>query len=101
MNSVQFAPNHATRIGQQFGSYLIEGLLGRGAFATVFLGRHLYLDMKAAINTRWRWFSTSCCAVFLLSREQRQALSNNISAQIRHRCVSVGYLSRSPSRVSS
>ena len=50
MDSIQFAPDQATRIGQQFGSYLIEELLGRGAFATVFLGRHLYLDMNAAIK---------------------------------------------------
>src|SRR6266700_700731 len=59
MNSVQFAPNHATRIGQQFGSYLIEWLLGRGAFATVFLGRHLYLDMKAAIKIPHLQFTDS------------------------------------------
>lgn len=71
MNSIQFMPGYATRIGQQFGSYVIERPLGFGAFATVFLGRHLYLDTNAAIKILHRQFAGSESQFF--SNEARLA----------------------------
>jgi serine/threonine protein kinase len=56
MDSMHFVPSRATHLGQQFGSYRIESPLGRGAFAAVFLGRHLYLDTNAAIKILHRQF---------------------------------------------
>ncbi len=37
-------------IGQQFGNYRLIGLLGRGGFADVYLGEHIYLKIQAAIK---------------------------------------------------
>ncbi len=59
MDSIEFVSRRATCIGQQLGSYLIERPLGCGGFATVFLGRHLYLDTKAAIKVLHRQFAGS------------------------------------------
>lgn len=38
------------RVGQQLGQYRIIQHLGRGGFADVYLGEHLYLNTKAAIK---------------------------------------------------
>src|SRR6266566_4263487 len=38
------------RIGEQFGNYRLERLLGRGGFADVYLADHIYLHTKAAIK---------------------------------------------------
>ncbi|HLZ55534.1 MAG TPA: protein kinase [Ktedonosporobacter sp.] len=38
------------RVGQQFGNYQLTRLLGKGGFAEVYLGEHLYLKSKAAIK---------------------------------------------------
>jgi serine/threonine protein kinase/GTPase SAR1 family protein len=38
------------RIGHQLGNYRLVGLLGRGGFASIFLGEHLYLKRLAAIK---------------------------------------------------
>ncbi len=38
------------RVGQQFGNYRLIRLLGRGAFADVYLGEHLYLGIQAAVK---------------------------------------------------
>ena len=38
------------RVGQQFGNYRLTRLLGRGGFAEVYLGLHLYLETQAAIK---------------------------------------------------
>lgn len=40
----------ANRVGEQFGSYRLIHLLGRGGFAEVYLGQHLRLNMQAAIK---------------------------------------------------
>ncbi len=38
------------RVGQQFGNYRLLRLLGRGGFAEVYLGEHVYLQTQAAIK---------------------------------------------------
>ena len=38
------------RVGQQFGSYRLVGLLGQGGFAEVYLGQHVRLSLQAAIK---------------------------------------------------
>ena len=40
----------ADRIGQQLGNYRLVRLLGRGAFAEVYLGEHRYLKSYAALK---------------------------------------------------
>ena len=40
----------AERVGQCFGNYQLLRLLGRGAFAEVYLGEHRYLEIPAAIK---------------------------------------------------
>ncbi len=40
----------ADRVGQQLGNYRLLRLLGRGNFAEVYLGEHLYLERAAAIK---------------------------------------------------
>lgn len=40
----------ADLVGQQLGNYRIEQLLGRGGFAEVYLGKHIYLDSYAALK---------------------------------------------------
>ena len=38
------------RVGQQLGNYRLLRLLGRGGFAEVYLGEHVYLKRRAAIK---------------------------------------------------
>ena len=38
------------REGQRFGNYRLHRLLGKGSFAEVYLGEHLYLRTSAAIK---------------------------------------------------
>jgi len=40
----------ADRSGQQLGNYRLLRLLGRGGFAEVYLGRHIYLNSQAALK---------------------------------------------------
>lgn len=40
----------ADRVGEQFGKYRLERLLGHGGFADVYLGEHIYLNSQAAIK---------------------------------------------------
>jgi eukaryotic-like serine/threonine-protein kinase len=40
----------ADRVGQQLGNYRIIRLLGKGGFAEVYLGEHIYLNTQAAIK---------------------------------------------------
>lgn len=40
----------ADRVGQQLGNYRLVRLLGRGGFAEVYLGEHIYLKSQAAIK---------------------------------------------------
>src|SRR5947207_14980118 len=38
------------RQGQQLGNYRLLRLLGRGGFAEVYLGQHIYLNSQAALK---------------------------------------------------
>src|SRR5260370_9751633 len=38
------------RVGQQLGNYRLLRLIGRGSWASVYLGEHLHLGTQAAIN---------------------------------------------------
>ncbi len=40
----------ADRVGQKFGNYRLIHLLGRGGFAEVYLGEHIYLNTQAAVK---------------------------------------------------
>jgi len=40
----------AERVGQQLGNYRLVRLVGRGGFADVYLGEHVYLNTKVAIK---------------------------------------------------
>lgn len=40
----------ADRVGLQLGNYRLTDVLGRGGFAEVYLGEHIYLKTKAAIK---------------------------------------------------
>jgi serine/threonine protein kinase len=40
----------ADHVGQQFGNYRLVRLIGRGGFADVYLGEHVYLNTKVAIK---------------------------------------------------
>ncbi len=40
----------ADRLGQRFGNYQLVRLLGKGGFAEVYLGEHIYLKSQAAIK---------------------------------------------------
>ena len=39
-----------TYVGQEFGNYLLTSLVGKGGFAEVYLGEHVYLKTQAAIK---------------------------------------------------
>jgi len=41
---------HLDLVGQEFGSYWVLQLIGRGGFADVYLGEHLHLGTRAAIK---------------------------------------------------
>lgn len=45
---MEFSFSVADLVGKQFGNYRLLRLLGRGGFADVYLGKHLYLDNEAA-----------------------------------------------------
>ena len=40
----------ADRVGQHLGNYRLTRLLGKGGFAEVYLGEHVYLETQAAIK---------------------------------------------------
>ncbi len=61
------------RVGQQFGNYRLLRLLGRGGFAEVYLGEHVYMQSKAAVKVLYGPLTTSDAQSFL--REARTLAS--------------------------
>jgi serine/threonine protein kinase len=55
----------ADRVGQQLGNYRLVRLLGRGSFAEVYLGEHLYLKSLAALKVLRTELSDEDVARFL------------------------------------
>jgi eukaryotic-like serine/threonine-protein kinase len=48
----------ADRVGQQLGNYRLVRLLGRGGFAEVYLGEHIYLDTQAAVKVLYTYLAS-------------------------------------------
>src|SRR6266571_3740290 len=48
----------ADRVGQILGNYQLLRVLGRGAFAEVYLAEHQYLEIPAAIKVLHQYLST-------------------------------------------
>ncbi len=53
------------RIGQRLGNYRLTRLLGKGAFADVFLGEHIYLNSQVAIKVLHTQIDTHATEDFL------------------------------------
>jgi len=53
------------RIGQQFGAYRLLRFLGKGGFAEVYLGEHVYMQSKAAVKVLNAPLGTSEAQSFL------------------------------------
>lgn len=53
------------RLGEQLGNYRLNHLLGRGNFADVFLGQHIYLQTQAAIKVLHGQLTSSDAERFL------------------------------------
>src|SRR2546430_816599 len=53
------------RTGQQIGNYQLVKLLGRGGFAEVYLGEHIYLKTQAAIKLLQHQLEQKDLAAFL------------------------------------
>src|SRR6266496_4117518 len=53
------------RVGQQFGNYRLLRLLGKGGFAEVYLGEHVYMQSKAAVKVLYGPLTTSDAQSFL------------------------------------
>jgi serine/threonine protein kinase len=56
----------ADHVGQQLGNYRLTRLLGRGGFADVYLGEHVYLETQAAIKVLHTQLSLEDQESFLL-----------------------------------
>src|SRR5579864_1996580 len=63
------------RIGEQLGNYRLLRLLGRGGFAEVYLGEHVYLNSRAALKILQ--MSLSGDAIEQFTREARTLASLN------------------------
>ncbi len=53
------------RVGQQFGNYRLLRLLGKGGFAEVYLGEHVYMQSKAAVKVLYGPLTVSDAQSFL------------------------------------
>jgi eukaryotic-like serine/threonine-protein kinase len=61
------------REGQQLGNYRLTRLLGKGGFAEVYLGEHIYLKSRAALKVLHTQLSEQNAANFL---QEAQTLAN-------------------------
>jgi serine/threonine protein kinase len=63
-------------VGEQLGHYRVLRLLGRGGFAHVYLGEHLYLNSLAALKVLHTQFSEEEAAAFLREAQTLMHLSH-------------------------
>src|SRR5579863_236664 len=64
------------RAGQRLGNYLLERLLGRGAFAEVYLGSHVHLKRQVAIKILHAYLPEKAIAAFHREAEVVAALDH-------------------------
>ena len=64
------------RVGQQFGNYRVLRLLGRGGFADVYLGEHVYLKSYAALKMLHAHLSDQDAPQFLQEAQMLARLSH-------------------------
>src|SRR6266700_4895491 len=66
----------AEHVGQRFGNYTLTRLLGKGGFAEVYLGEHIYLKSLAAIKVLLTPLGTDETARFLTEAQTLAALKH-------------------------
>jgi serine/threonine protein kinase len=54
-----------SRVGQQLGNYRLQRLLGKGGFAEVYLGEHVWMQSKAAVKVLYGPLATNDAQSFL------------------------------------
>jgi len=64
------------RVGQQLGNYRLVRQLGRGGFATVYLGEHAYLKSHAALKVLHTQLSEEDAAAFLREAQTLASLTH-------------------------
>src|SRR6059058_4626928 len=64
------------RAGEQLGNYRLLRLLGRGGFAEVYLGEHLYLKSQAALKVLHTHLNEDDTAQFMREAQLLAALSH-------------------------
>ena len=65
------------RVGQQIGKYRLSRLLGRGGFAEVYLGEHIYLKIQAALKFLHGRFSEQDVQDFMQEAKTIAALKHH------------------------
>ena len=71
------------REGQRLGNYRLHRLLGRGSFAEVYLGEHLYLKTSAAIKVLHRALNEQDEQLFLTEAQTIAQLTHSNIIQVR------------------
>ena len=66
----------ADRVGQQLGNYRLTRLLGKGGFAEVYLGEHVYLKSRAALKVLQAQLSEQEAANFVREAQTLAHLSH-------------------------
>jgi len=64
------------RIGQQLGNYRLLRLLGRGSFAEVYLGEHVYLHRHVALKVLHTSLSDEAVEPFLAEAQMLARLAH-------------------------
>src|SRR5215813_6368123 len=70
------AGGNRDRVGQHLGHYRLLRLLGRGGFANVYLGEHVYLKSQAAVKILHMMLKDEDRAVFLQEAQTLVRLSH-------------------------
>src|SRR5439155_13852896 len=64
------------RVGQHLGNYRLLRLLGRGGFATVYLGEHIYLKSLAALKVLHTHLNEEDTAQFMREAQMLAGLTH-------------------------